>query len=176
MRFDLHLHSHFSSDAINNPKNIVNAFRKKKMGFAITDHNNADAWPAIKKYAKHYKVERVFGEEIMVFDSGKYIGEFLGLFMNAPVKPGQYGEVLDALHKQGAIISVAHPFDIFRNPVLIKPMFRDKHRAKYILKRIHAVEGHNSRIHFQQFNRKAAVFAEENSLAVTGGSDGHFPQ
>lgn len=176
MDFDLQVHSHFSKDAVNDPKKIAKFFAKKKMGFAITDHNIADAWPAIQKYARHYKAECVFGEEIKAYDSGRYIGEFIGLFLSEPVKPGQYEEVLDALKKQDAIISVSHPFDILRSPAIIKPMFTDAGRAKYILKRIQAVEGHNSRMCFQAFNRKALDFAKENSLAVTGGSDGHFPQ
>ena len=176
MKFDLQLHSHFSRDAVNDPKNIVKFFAKKGMGFAVTDHNTADAWPAIEKYARHYKVERVFGEEIKVFDAGKYMGELIGLFLTEPVKPGQYHEVLDELLEQDAVISVSHPFDVFRAPAIIKPMFKDRERADYILKRIHAIEGHNSRMCLQAFNKKAVLFAQERGLAVTGGSDAHFPQ
>ena len=176
MEFDLHLHSYFSLDAINNPRNIARFYSKKGMGFAITDHNDCQSWPSIRKYARHYGVEHVLGEEIKVYDNGKYIGEFLGLFLNAPIKPGQYEQVLDELEKQAAIVSVAHPFDVFRNPLIVKPMFREKERARHILKRINAVEGHNSRVILNSFNSKAVRFAKENNLAVTGGSDGHFPQ
>jgi len=176
MRYDLHLHSHYSKDAINKPRDIVKYFKKNGMDFAITDHNNAQAWREIKKYSRQYKVECVFGEEIMVFDNGKYIGEFIGLFLNKEVKPGQYEEVLEELEKQSALISVPHPFDALRKPVILKPMFREKKRAKYILKRIHAIEGYNSRVLLQGFNKKACSFARQYSLALTGGSDAHFPQ
>lgn len=176
MKFDLHLHTFFSPDAINNPKNIVKFYSRQGMGFAVTDHNLCDAWPALHKYAGQHGAVFVPGEEIKVFDGKKFIGEFLGLFLQEPVSPGQYQNVLDELKRQDAVVSVAHPFDSFRKPVIVKPMFSEKKLADYILKRVHAVEGFNSRVLLARHNNKAKRFAFDHNLALTGGSDGHFPQ
>jgi len=176
MKFDLHVHSYFSRDAINNPERIVRFFLRKKMGFAITDHDNCDAWPAIRKYAEHYGVECVLGEEIKVFDGKKFIGELLGYFMNAPIEPGDYRDVLDQLREQAALVAIAHPFDILREPMIQRPIFSKPERAAYIVGNVHAVEAFNSRCVLKSFNKKAVDFAHEKKLALLGGSDAHFPE
>ena len=146
------------------------------MGFAVTDHNTCDAWPSLKKYAKGYGVEFVQGEEIRTYHQGKYIGELIGYFMNEPVEPGPYGAVLDELLDQGALISIAHPFDILRSPLFKKPLLSDKTVWKEVNKKVHALEGFNARATLKSFNKKAVYHAHSYKKAITGGSDAHIPE
>ncbi len=168
MRFDLHIHSMYSSDGLSKPETIVKTALKVGLeGIAITDHNTTAAWNELEKFCKKSRLLFVKGEEIKVLENGKTVGELIGLFMNKEVKPASRGEVIDSLNSQGAISVIAHPFDIFRHN------FKDK---QGFAKKVNAVEAFNSRCVLSSFNKKAAEFAEKNNLAVTGGSDAHVPQ
>ncbi len=158
----MHTHSCYSKDALTKPETMLKTVKKLGIGFAITDHNLIGAW----KHFKNTDVPIIFGEEIKVFDNGKCVGEFLGYFLQEKIEKGSYGEVLDALKSQDALISIAHPFDVLRKPFKY---------LKEVAKKIDLIEGYNSRAYFEKFNDQAKQFAEENSLPLSAGSDAHTP-
>ena len=168
MKIDMHLHTHYSSDGLTKPETMVK--RAKQVGLtaiAITDHNTVAAWPKLAPLAKKEGILLVKGEEIKVKHNGKTAGEVLGYFMNSEVKPGSLEEVFDALKQQGALISIAHPFDIFRNNF--------KHLEEGA-KLADAIEVFNARSVSRRFNKKAKAYAESKSMPFTAGSDGHHPR
>lgn len=170
MKLDLHVHSIYSGHALGSGKQIIKTASDKGAGFAITDHDCCKAWKIFSAEAKKQSVPLVLGEEIKVFRCGDLVGELIGLFMNTPVQPGEIYEVIDSLRKQDALISIAHPFDILRAPLLTG--FRLK---KEIFDLVDAVEVFNGRSWLSRFNKQAQEFSGRNSKPFTAGSDAHFP-
>lgn len=165
MKLDLHNHTHFSKDANILPTTFLKTAQQKEIGIAITDHNSIDAWKPLQAANRKFNIPLILGEEVMTFDAqGKKTGEVIGLFMNSFVKPGPVDEVLDALHEQGALITVPHPFDTVRNNL------KELERVK---KRVHAVEVFNARCYTTKANELALQFQQENKTGITAGSDGH---
>lgn len=167
MKIDCHTHSFRSGDSVIKPKTLIHLAKKNKVNLALTDHNSIRSWKETVSLGQKYDVKVIQGEEILVFDENKCVGEILGLFMNDFVKPGNYLEVIDSLNEQDALIVAAHPFDFLRhNFSLIKSEF----------KRLHCIEVFNARCYSDSFNRKAKAFADHHDIAQTAGSDAHFPE
>jgi predicted metal-dependent phosphoesterase TrpH len=170
MLLDLHVHSCYSKDAVNTPKTLARIAEEKGIGFAVTDHDNCNAWKELKKFEK--RVPIIFGEEIKVKDNkGKLAGEFVALFLNSPIKSRDCFEVIDEIKAQDGLIAVAHPFDLAR-----KPMFKGFRLLEEVKGKVDAIEAFNSRTVFNGFNEKAKQFALQNKLAMTAGSDAHTPK
>jgi predicted metal-dependent phosphoesterase TrpH len=75
--------------------------------------------------------------------------------------------VIDHIHDQDGLAILSHPFDRFREHYTTE--------LERIATRIDGVEVQNSRCLLPRFNRCAREFADEHDLAITGGSDAHFP-
>ncbi len=165
MKFDLHLHTNYSNDALTKPSTLVRELKKKGFsGFAITEHNNCGSWKELEALSKKEGLVFVKGEEVKAVENGKTVGEIIGLFMNQEIKPAPADEIFDSIKQQGAVAVIAHPFDYFRHS------FKDLDKAA---KRADAIEVFNSRCVRRTFNRKAKEFAESKGLAFTAGSDAH---
>ena len=106
----------------------------------------------------------IIGEEIMVMENNRCVGEVVGLFMKEFVNPASIDEVFKQLHSQGALAMVVHPFDIFRNSF--------KYLEKSVNK-IDLLEVFNSRTTIDSHNKKAKEFALEHNLPQTANSDSH---
>ncbi len=169
MLIDSHIHSVYSGHAALKVKEIVNFCAKHGIVPALTDHDTTNGWRSFAKEAKNARIPFILGEEIHVFQGGKCVGEVLGLFMQQEVKPGELGEVIDALRSQGAFVSAAHPFDRFRKALLVRAMDKEG-----VVKEIDAIEVFNSRAYLSRFNHEAEKFAESHSMPFTAGSDAHF--
>jgi len=165
MRIDLHVHTHFSPDALSTPERLAAAAKRKGLdGIAVTDHNTTAGWKRMLAAGKREGILVIRGEEVKVSHDGRAIGEVLALFIGEEIRPGEFPEVRDMVRRQGGILVVAHPFDSFRNSFAMAEEYR---------KDFGAVEALNSRAVLDRFNRKAAEFASRNGLPVTGGSDAH---
>jgi len=170
LKIDFHIHSRHSGDAGLKPEQIIGLSKEKGIIPALTDHNTCDGWKETKKQSKSQKWPFIQGEEIKVYSGSNYLGELLGLFMQNPVKKGQLWDVLDALEEQDAFISVPHPFDYLRKPLLYSFKALDE-----IVSEVHAVEVFNSRCRFNFPNKLAERYAAEHGKPFTAGSDAHFP-
>lgn len=169
MKIDMHSHSYYSIDGLSTPKEMLEKAAKKGFGFAITEHNNCDSWKKLGELNREFMVPLIFGEEKKLYLEEKFVGEILFYFLQEDIKTKNLWEAIDEGKKQGAIMSVAHPFDIYRKPVWTG--FTKLEEAK---KKIDAVEAFNSRVYFNGLNKKAEKFAVENNLAFTAGSDAHI--
>ena len=161
VRVELHVHTRYSKDSLLDiPRLLAHCEKIGIDRIAITDHNEIDG--ALEAY--RIAPDRVIvGEEIKTTQ-----GELLGYFMQEKVSPGlEPMEAIERLKAQGAVISVAHPFDTIRS----------QHWALEELEKIvpyvDAIETYNARCLTEEPNQQAAVFAAEHDLLATAGSDAH---
>lgn len=157
---DFHTHSVYSHDSLMTPMQIVKAALQCGLGkVAITDHNSIRGGME----ASEIDPDRVIvGEEIMTSS-----GELLGLYMTEEI-PHQLSPqtTIERLRKQGAFISISHPFDNRRS--LWKPQ-----ELIDLVPHVDAVEIFNARCLNNRCNEVAARFATEHGLFGTVGSDAH---
>lgn len=161
MKYDLHIHSKYSSDGILDPKKIVKIATKRGLnGIAITDHNTIKGGLKAKNYeTEDFKV--IIGSEISTER-----GEIIGLFLKEEIKSKDVQDVISEIKEQNGIIVIPHPFDELRHSAF--------HPAEEDAKFIDCIEGFNSRCVFQKYNKKAVEFAMKHNLTITAGSDAHF--
>jgi len=171
MLLDLHVHSIFSEDGSSRPEELLAKAREKGIGFAITDHNNCNAWPEFRLLAKKFDVPIVFGTEIKVWSGKKMLGEILALFLKEPVVEKDFFGAVEQIHAQGGIVAAAHPFDLMR-----KPFLRGFDELPRLRKHFDAIEVFNSRTIVKKFDARAKRFAKESSLPMICGSDAHTVQ
>jgi len=167
---DMHVHTIYSGHGSLRVKDIFKIYRAKGIVPAITEHNTAKPWKEAEHYSKKYGLPFIKGEEIKVYHNGKLVGELLGFFMNEEITSGNIFEVIDRLREQQALISVAHPFDVLRKPLLKGFLMLNEIKNK-----VDAIEIFNSRCWLSSANEKAKHYAEKNKLAFTAGTDAHFP-
>jgi predicted metal-dependent phosphoesterase TrpH len=160
-KFDLHIHSKYSSDGIMSTKTIIKTAIKNHLnGIAITDHNTIKGGLEAKKYeTEDFKV--IVGSEIMTNQ-----GEVIGLFLSEEIMSKNLIDVLSEIKAQNAIIAIPHPFDEMRHSAL-QP-------NEELAQQIDCIEGFNSRCIFQKYNEKAAKYATKHNLPLIAGSDAHF--
>jgi len=161
MKYDLHIHSKYSSDGVLEPEEIINAAKKKGLdGIAVTDHNTIKGGLETKRFeTKDFEV--IIGSEIMTER-----GEITGLFLSQEITSKDVQGVFSEIKGQGGIVVIPHPFDGLRRSAF--------HPTEEDVKFIDAVEGFNSRCVFQKYNNKAVAFALQYNLPIAGGSDAHF--
>lgn len=158
---DLHTHSHYSRDSVLSPRAYVDAcVRKGITCAAVTDHNEVAGAFAIQKLAP-FRV--IVGEEIKTAD-----GEIIGLFLKELVPRGMTAEdTVRAIHEQGGVATIPHPFDVFRRNV-IKNDVLDR-----IAGQVDAIEGWNCRNILGSHDQKAREVARAAGKPITVGSDSH---
>jgi len=160
-KFDLHIHSSYSSDGTMNTKIIVKVAIKRHLdGIAITDHNTIQGGLKAKNYeTEDFKV--IIGSEIMTDQ-----GEVIGLFLSEEIKSKNLIDVIYEIKTQNGIIVIPHPFDEMRRSAL--------HPNEECARLINGIEGFNSRCIFQKYNEKAVEYANKHDLPLVAGSDAHF--
>ncbi len=161
IRVELHLHTCYSKDSLLPLDRLIE--RARELGIdrlAVTDHNEIEGAFAAQKLAPDLII---IGEEIQTTS-----GELLGYFMTEKVPEGlNPGEAVRRLKAQGAVISVAHPFD-HRGGKLWEPA-----DLEAIAPALDAVEVFNARCLRMEPNKQAQDFARQVGLAGTAGSDAH---
>ncbi len=161
VRVELHMHTSESPDSLVSVEKLLTHCQKKGIDrIAITDHNVIQG--ALK--AKMLDPERVIVSEEIATTKG----ELLGYFMSEWVPPNlESQEAIQRLRAQGAVISVAHPFDKIR-----KCHWTAEDLAE-IAPNLDAIEAFNARCFSDAPNQQAAAFAREHNLLETVGSDAH---
>ena len=161
MKYDLHIHSNYSSDGILDVREIVKIAIKRGLdGIAVTDHNTIKGGIEAKKF-ENESLKVIIGSEIMTEK-----GEVIGLFLSEEIKSRIFQDVINDIRDQNGIIIIPHPFDEMRHSSF-KPTEVD-------IKFIDCIEGFNSRCLFQKYNINAKEFAKRHNMMITAGSDAHF--
>lgn len=171
-KFDLHIHSKYSRDAVSEPETIIRKVKQAGLtGFAITDHNSIRAWPELARLAKQNNLVFVPGQEIDVTFEGKKLGHLLALFTYDKITSTDILDVVDDARSQSALLSFPHPFDTGRFFRGFDYLINNGPISRFVP----AIETFNSRVLTSRSNEIAKDFAHKHGLLQTAGSDAHTP-
>ena len=158
MRFDLHIHSNYSTDSNLAVDNILKqAVRKGLDGIAICDHNTVEGSLVAIQRAKELNLPLLVipGIEISTSD-----GHLIVLGIRENIQPGlPVLETINIAREKGGVVIAPHPFK--------------KDSIGFSSKDADAVETFNSRCVFGE-NEKAKHMAYELEKPEVGGSDSHL--
>ncbi|HKG56466.1 MAG TPA: PHP domain-containing protein [Candidatus Limnocylindrales bacterium] len=159
---DLHCHTRASFDCLAAPASVVRAAAERGIThLAITDHDRIDGALEAREVAPA-GLAVIIGEEIRTAD-----GDLIGVFLDSAVPPGLSAmDAIEAVHEQGGLVGIPHPFDRFRGSLL-----RDARMAA-IGPLVDWVEVHNARV-VGGGNDLAAEFARTHGLPGVAVSDAH---
>jgi predicted metal-dependent phosphoesterase TrpH len=167
---DFHIHTRYSRDSIlSEEKFIRRAVERGLTHVAVTNHNNVEGAVAVREHVEKMgladEMTVILGEEVSSAD-----GEIVGLFLTTTVPRGLTAdETADAIHAQGGLVSIPHPFDPFRSShIQHEPLLRLADAGK-----IDMVEVFNSRVTLQRHNVEAAEFAARYGIPGIAASDSH---
>jgi len=134
---------------------------------AITDHDRIDgALEALAMVAREApELSVIVGQEIRTT-----AGDLIGVFLREAVPPGlSPADAIDAVHGQGGLVGIAHPFDRFRGS-----MGRGEAPAlEAVAARVDWIETWNARLLVGDGNARAADLAERLGVAGVAVSDAH---
>lgn len=163
---DLHCHSSASFDSLSRPADIVRlACQRGLTHLAITDHERLDGAFRARDLAPP-GLTVIVGEEIRSRE-----GDVIGLFLERAVPPGLTAvETVAAIHEQGGVAGLPHPFDRFRSSGLdrVAPGALEE-----LVGTLDYVETFNARVPYAAANTRAAQFAEQRGLPGVAASDAH---
>lgn len=164
---DLHCHSSASFDSLADPRALVEkAVRIGLTHLAITDHERIDGALRARDLAPD-GLTVIIGEEVRT-DAG----DLIGLFLEEAVPPGMSpAETAAAIHAQGGLVGLPHPFDRFRASGGDRAGDEDAALAR-LAAAVDYVEIHNARA-YGSANPRAAEFAARHGLPGTASSDAH---
>ena len=162
---DLHMHTDHSHDCATPVEVLIAQAKARGLGaIAVTDHNEISG--ALEARAKANGIKIIVGEEVKTKDQG----EVIGLFIEQCIPRGMtFKETLDAIHAQGGIAYVPHPFDRMHS-------VPDYEHLLAAIDDIDAIEVYNARVAIGEFNEEAARFAAKYRLPAGAGSDAHVAQ
>ena len=167
-RFDLHVHSHFSSDAASSPEALIAAAKSRGLnGIAITDHNSCRS----VQYCRENGLANAAGTAIDDFlvvpgvEVSTADGHLLCIGATLPEMIGVPAvEVERAIHAAGGVAIPAHPYDRWRAG--IRPEILHQLTSP-------CIEVFNAAVTSRAFNRLALDHAESRGLHGTAASDAH---
>lgn len=164
-KIDLHAHTWHSLDSPVSPERLVIAAKRRGLdGIAITNHN---------RFVGHEQARRAAGPDFIVIPGEEVFssaGEIIGLFLTEEIPPGLAPEeTARAIHAQGGVVVVPHPFDRYRRGAVGEAVLNRLQRAGLV----DAVEVFNGRMMHPLDNRQARRWAHAHEMPVTVGSDGH---
>ncbi len=161
IKIDLHLHTCVSLDGGLHPADVIKIAKRRGLDrICVTDHNSIEGALAAQQIDPEFVI---VGEEILTEH-----GEILAFFVREWVPPRlSHRETIERLKVQGAVISISHPFDRYRN----RPWTEEMLAA--VADDLDAVEGFNARTIHEEDNKKARAFAAAYRLPITAGSDAH---
>jgi predicted metal-dependent phosphoesterase TrpH len=162
---DFHSHSHYSRDSVLNPRTYIDRCIQRGINvIAVTDHNEIEGAFVIQKMAPP-ELKVIIGEEVKTAE-----GEIIGLFLHDIVPRDMSPEdTVRAIHAQGGMAGIPHPFDKFRRSVLTGAAIE---RVKHD---VDAIEGFNARNIIAGHDMKAQELATSVGKPTTLGTDSHSP-
>jgi predicted metal-dependent phosphoesterase TrpH/glycosyltransferase involved in cell wall biosynthesis len=162
---DLHMHTDHSPDCATPVDVLLTTAKRRGLGaIAVTDHNEISGALEARERANGIKV--IVSEEVKT----AHEGEVIGLFIEEKIPRGMsLKETIDAIHNQGGLAYVPHPFDRLH-------AVPDYEHLLKVVDDIDALEVFNARVAVPAFNEEAARFAAKYRVVAGAGSDSHVPQ
>ncbi|OPY36289.1 MAG: hypothetical protein A4E34_00311 [Methanoregula sp. PtaU1.Bin006] len=167
-KFDMHVHSVYSGDSLNEPGMIADSFRKSGVLPIVCDHNTTAGSAAVSHDLRKIdpQIPEILAEEIMTRQ-----GEVVGLFLSEMVPAYlDIRETMAIIHGQGGLVLFPHPFCSWRGSRLWEEYISE------IIRGIDIVEGFNGRVIHAGENAAAREFAGRYDKPISVGSDSHRPQ
>lgn len=158
-KIDLHVHSHYSSDSLITPEELVVYAKKRGLdGVAITDHDRLDGALKIARETEFFILP---GMEISSSN-----GHIVALNIQEPIRKGLSAEeTVDRIHRAGGIAVACHPIAFFKGSL-----------GKHVTSVFDAVEVINaSSCPFNYSVKNAQKIANRLGIARVAGSDAHYP-
>jgi len=164
---DLHMHTNWSGDCSVEVDDLLDHAEEVGLGaIAVTDHNVFGGAQGAWERSRSRKLLVIRGEEIKTDEQG----EVIGLFLEKEIPRGlPFAETIEAIHEQGGLVYVPHPFDRLHS-------IPDSLTLRRHLADIDAFEAYNARLVFETFNDEALRFARKYNLVMGAGSDAHVLQ
>ena len=164
---DLHMHTSSSPDCSIEVDELLDHAEEIGLGaIAVTDHNVFGGAAEAVAQARSRKLIVIPGEEIKTDGQG----EVIGLFLEKEIPRGlSFADTIAAIHEQGGLVYVPHPFDRLHS-------IPDAATMRRHLAEIDVFEAYNARLVFEAFNDEALRFARKYNLTMGAGSDAHVLQ
>lgn len=162
IRIDMHTHCEYSPDSDTPVAEQARAIAALGLDVVCaTDHNTIEGALRLRELAAGFRV--IVGEEISSRE-----GELVGLFLEQAVpRDLSAEETIAAIHEQGGLVCVPHPFSHNR------PSHLRRETLDRLWPQIDALEIHNARESMADDNRKALAYARERNIPGAVGSDAH---
>lgn len=167
-RADVHIHT-TASDGFASIHQILGYIARKQLldVIAITDHDVMDASLWAYDHRANYPFEIIPGVEVTSAE-----GHVLALWVTQPIPKGlSLKETVDAIHEQGGMAILAHPFELIVCP---------DGAARYLVRPsavqeagVDAIEIHNAGAMTPGNNILARRLARRLGLPTVGNSDAH---
>jgi predicted metal-dependent phosphoesterase TrpH len=167
---DFHVHTRYSPDSLLTEDRLIQlALDRGLTHVAVTNHNNVEGAIAVRDRAAELKVDDrlhvILGEEVSSAE-----GEILGVFLQETIPRGlSAAETAQAIHAQGGLVSIPHPYDPFRRSHIRENALLGLADAG----QIDAIEVFNSRVTFSRHNEQAADLAFRYDIPPIACSDTH---
>lgn len=169
-RADLHIHTS-ASDGVPTVREVLDyvANHTHLDVIAITDHDRVDAALWACEHQHEYPFDIVPGIEV-----SSAIGHILGLWVTQAIPAGlSLNETVAAIHEQGGIAILAHPYHIHMGIVARNVMRYTLNPTVLSDSGIDAIETHNAGMILPGCNTLARRLVEKLTVAATGSSDAH---
>jgi hypothetical protein len=167
---DFHVHTRASRDSLMTEDRLIKlALERGLTHVAVTNHNNVEGAVAVRDRVIAQGLEErlriILGEEVSTAD-----GEVVGIFLTDTIPPGSSADATaDAIHAQGGLVSIPHPYDPFRRShIHEEALLRLADAGK-----IDTIEVFNSRVTFGRHNQAAADVAARYGIPGIACSDAH---
>lgn len=158
VKIDLHVHTHYSYDAIIKPEELIFYVKRRGLdGIAITDHDVIEG--AIKMVGTTDCLV-ISGIEVTSLD-----GHIIGLNIEEQIPPKlSVDETVDRIHEAGGMAVACHPSAFFKESL-----------GKHASAKFDAVEVINSSsIPFNRSVKRSQKIASMLGVAKVAGSDAHY--
>ncbi|MDA1216221.1 MAG: PHP domain-containing protein [Chloroflexi bacterium] len=161
LRGDFHMHTHFSSDCMVDPADLVQRCIDVGLNcIAVTDHNSLGGALAVKAIAPFMVIT---GEEVRSTE-----GEITALFITEEIPKWLTPmETVKRIRDQGGLVSIPHPHDPFRSSPLTTQGIEE------VIPHADIVEAFNARVTLARHNSRGRQIAKEHHLLATAVSDAH---
>ncbi len=164
---DLHCHTSASFDSLADPLAMARAAAARGLThLAITDHGTIEGALRARDRAPR-GLTILVGEEIRTTH-----GDLIGVFLERAVPNGlDLLEAIAAIHEQGGLAGLPHPFDRFRGSILRSPEL--EREPAELAGRFDWLEAWNGRALGSNANARAAALAVATGLPGVAASDAH---
>lgn len=167
---DFHVHTRHSRDSLLGEERFIRlALERGLTHVAITNHNNVEGAMAVRDRVVEMgladRLHVILGEEVSTAD-----GELVGIFLERTIPRGLSADATaDAIHEQGGLVSVPHPYDPFRRSHITEPAMLGLLETG----KVDMLEVFNSRVTFSRHNHRAAELAARFHVPGIACSDTH---